>query len=139
LESQHNPWIVASLVHRSGECPDTARIAAALLSIWADVARALQPVIGRQGMKALYDRSVTLSAKKHPWLASARATANSEMDLRKLQTAVTQQTMADAAEGSAALLQEFHHVLVSLIGSTLSAQLLAAVRDRTHIPPTRDT
>ena len=65
---------------RGGECSslwqtgsasdaDPTQIAAAVLAIWEEIDDALTPIVGAQGLVALYRRTVHLAAAQHPWLA----------------------------------------------------------------------
>jgi hypothetical protein len=65
----------------------------------------------------------------HPWMAGARGGAKSLVHLAALQAIVAQQDDSTAAAGTAELLQTFYDVLVSLIGSALSDELLRTVRE----------
>ena len=137
LDSREDGWIVASLKQRSGTNPDAVQIADATIAIWFDVANALQSIIGRQGVAALYDRSVSLTAKTHPWLIPWRSHEDHSVDLDALQSVIARQTSADAAAGAGELLRTFYDVLVSLIGPALCEQLLSSVREGVEIQPTK--
>jgi hypothetical protein len=126
---QRNSWIEASLAQRSGEHPTAIQTADAAVSMWEEIAAALHSVIGRQGVAAMYDRSVALTTRSHPWIAGARGGAKSLVDLAPLQAIVAQQDHSTAAAGTAELLRTFYDVLVSLIGSALSDELLRTVRE----------
>jgi hypothetical protein len=136
LDNQKTRWIVASLEQRSGANPDAVQTADATIAVWFDVATALQSIIGRQGVAALYDRSVSLTAKVHPWLIPWRSHDDHSVDLDALQSVIARQTTEDAAAGAGALLQTFYDVLVGLIGPALCEQLLASVRESVQAPPT---
>jgi hypothetical protein len=126
---QRNNWIEASLAQRSGENPTAIQTADAAVSMWEEVVAALHSVIGRQGVAAMYDRSVSLTARVNPWMAGARGGAKSLVDLAALQAIVAQQDDSTAAAGTAELLRTFYDVLISLIGSDLSDELLRTVRE----------
>jgi hypothetical protein len=129
LVLQRNRWIEASLAQRSGENPTASQTADAAVSMWEEMVAALHSVIGRQGVAAMYDRSVSLTTRVHPWMAGARGGAKSLVDLAALQAIVAQQDDRTAAAGTAELLQTFYDVLISLIGSALSDELLRTVRE----------
>jgi hypothetical protein len=116
------------LADRGGENSDAAQIAEATISLWRDIAAALHSIIGRQGVAALYDRSISLTAKEYPWMGHLRAGSN-PLDLPGLQSVLAGQNSRDAAAGAGALLQTFYDVLVSLIGPALCEQLLLSVRE----------
>jgi hypothetical protein len=129
LKKQENRWIAASLSRRSGANADALETADAMVAIWQEFSAALHPIIGGQGNAALYDRSVSLAARKHPWLVSSRAAANGSVDPTALRGAVARQTAGEAAAGATDFLQAFYDVLVSLIGAALCEQLLSSVRE----------
>jgi hypothetical protein len=54
LESMSTHWIAAAVANRSGTDPDGVQIADATIALWHDIATALRPVIGRQGVAALF-------------------------------------------------------------------------------------
>lgn len=67
--SEESRQIVASLTHRVGPNADIATIAQAIASILQDMDAALTPILGQQGVAALYRRSLHLCAANHPRLA----------------------------------------------------------------------
>jgi len=138
LESQPTRWVTAILAKRNGTHPDVIQIADATIAVWYDINTALKTIIGRQGVAALYDRSVALTARTYPWLASSRAGDDHSVDLDGLQAVIARQSNEDAAAGSSELLRTFYDVLVSLIGPALCEQLLASVREDFASPRLRD-
>ncbi len=138
LESQPTRWVAAMLARRCGAHPDAVQIADATIAVWYDIATALTSIIGRQGVAALYDRSVAVTARAYPWLASSRAGEDHAVDLDGLQSIIAQQSVVDAAAASSQLLQTFHEVLVSLIGAALCEQLLGSIREDPGSSPLRD-
>jgi hypothetical protein len=129
FESPPNRWLDTILAKRSGSNPDAVQIAAATVAIWGEIAAALQSIIGKQGFAALYDRSASLAARQHHWLADSRAGGDDTMNFAELQSIIAQQSNESAARGSSELLQTFYGVLASLIGPALCEQLLASIRD----------
>jgi hypothetical protein len=129
LESQQNRWIIELLSQRSGKYPAAADTADALISVWQDITAALHSIIGRQGIAALYDRSASLTSKRHPWLASPRAGVDNSVDTEALRSVVAGQSAGDATAGASEFLKTFYDVLVSLIGPALCEQLLLPVRE----------
>ena len=138
LDSQPARWIAAVLAKRSGAHPDAIQIADGTIAVWYDIILALRSIIGRQGVAALYDRSVVLTARTHSWLESSRSGNDHSIDLDGLRTAIAQQGTDDAAAGSIELLQTFYEVLVSLIGPALCEQLLASVPEELGSRGSRD-
>jgi hypothetical protein len=129
LQSPQSRWIAACLSKRSGDSPDAEKIAEATIAVWQDIAAALSSIIGRQGVSALYERSLSLTARTHPWLAGLRAGGDNLVDLEALQSVLLRQSNSEAATGSSAFLRTFYDVLVSLIGHPLCERLLISLRE----------
>jgi hypothetical protein len=138
VESQSTRWIAAALARRSGIDPDAIQIADATIAVWHDMTTSLKSVIGRQGVSALYERSVALTVRAYPWLAISRVGVDHAVDLDALQAVIARQSAVDAAKGVSELLETFYDVLVGLIGRALSEQLLASVRENSALPRPRD-
>ena len=102
---------------------NAAQIADAMVATWHEIDAALTPIIGSKAVVALYKRSLHLTAKTHPWLAGTHEGAQA-LDLAALKPVVAQQSSAEAALGSRALLQTFNQLLGSLIGPSLTERLL---------------
>ncbi|WP_339416414.1 MULTISPECIES: hypothetical protein [unclassified Pseudomonas] len=122
--SEESRQIVASLAHRVGPTADIAGIAEAIISILQDMDAALTPIIGQQGVVALLRRSLLLSASKHTRLAGTYERVQVTADLIGLKTVLIEQSEADALFFGEVLLITFYTLLASLIGRSLTAQLL---------------
>ncbi len=131
-------WMASILAKRAGINPDAVQSGDATIAIWYDISIALQSIIGKQGVSALYNRSVALTTRTYPWLASSRAGDDHSIDLDALRSVIGLQSREAAAAGSRELLQTFYGVLVSLIGGSLCEQLLSSVRDDVASPGSRD-
>jgi hypothetical protein len=103
------------------------RIAEIAVSIWDDVAEALTPIIGHSGVDALFKRSVYLTRTTHPCLHAVNENGSPSDDLAVLQTVLARQDSFEAVAANAALLQNFHEVLITLIGPSLTERLLRPV------------
>ena len=121
--------IVAVLARRVSSCADAAEVADAAIAIWQDFATELHSIIGRQGVVALFNRSIALTARTYPWLSNSRAPDDHSVDINGLQAAIAQQSSEAAIAGSGELLQTFYDLLQSLIGTGLCEQLLDSARD----------
>lgn len=106
------------------ESADTVRIAEIAVSIWDDVGVALAPIIGQSGVSALFKRSIYLTRTSHPCLQPINENALPSGDLAVLRTVLAQQDRIQAIAVNAALLQNFHEVLITLIGASLTERLL---------------
>ena len=112
---------------------DVEHVATRTLEQWEAITAALTPVIGQQGMSALYKRALVLSAADHPWLPAYRDDTSLAMELAALRSALLRQPVSQAAGAGEAMTSIFVALLVSLIGSRLTEQLL-----HDALPPARD-
>ncbi|MGL6109776.1 MAG: hypothetical protein ACRC2B_06695 [Rubrivivax sp.] len=115
------------LANRVDKDADPTRIAAAVLSIWEEIDDALTPIVGSQGVVALYRRSLHLAVAQHPWLAGRDEGVLTDTDPAVLKSVLAQRSSAEAAAGGSAFLNTFHELLASLIGPSLTARLLRSV------------
>lgn len=125
--SEESRQIVASLAHRVGPDAEIARIAQAIVSTLQDMDAALTPIIGQQGVAALYRRSLHLCASQHPRLASTCDSVQASQDPTTLNSVLVEQSEADAWFFGEALLMTYYELLTTLIGPSLTARLLRGV------------
>jgi hypothetical protein len=125
--SEESRQIVASLAHRVGPNADTARIAQAIVSTLQDMNTALTPIIGQQGVVALYRRSLHLCVSAHPRLADTYDSVQAALDLNALKSVLVEQSEADALFFGEVLLTTYYELLTTLIGPSLTARLLRDV------------
>ena len=117
-------------VRRASESADALTIAEIAVSIWDGVGAALSPIIGQAGVAALFKRSVYVTRHMYPCLPVVNEGALQSMgELAALQVVLAQQDRVEAVAVNAALLQNFHELLIALIGASLSARLLRPVWD----------
>ena len=127
--SEESRQIVASLAQSVGPNADTARIAQAIVSTLQDMTAALTPIIGQQGVVALYRRSLHLCASNHPRLAGTYDSVQTALDLIALNSVLVEQSEVDALFFGEVLLTTFYELLTTLIGPSLTARLLRGVWD----------
>ncbi|WP_030130418.1 hypothetical protein [Pseudomonas sp. QTF5] len=125
--SEESRQILASLTHRVGPNADIATTAQAIASILQNMDTALTPIIGHQGVAALYRRSLHLCASHHPRLVSTCDRVPAGMDLTALESVLVEQSEADALFFGEVLLTTFYELLTTLIGPSLTARLLRGV------------
>ncbi|WP_439854806.1 hypothetical protein [Pseudomonas yamanorum] len=125
--NEESRQIVASLAHRAGPNADVARIALAIISTLRDVDVALTPIIGQQGVAALYRRSLHLCVSNHPRLAGTYDSMQTALDLIALNSVLVEQSEVDALFFGEVLLTTFYELLTTLIGPSLTARLLRGV------------
>jgi hypothetical protein len=107
---------------------ESARIAATAVRDWHEMSVRLSPIIGNEGFRLLFRRSLQLTATRFAWVGGVPALPDSlfsDLELR-----LKSQTPENAGEASAALVSTFTGLLHTLIGGELTARLLA--------PPARD-
>ncbi|MHC8314635.1 hypothetical protein [Pseudomonas sp. LB3P31] len=126
-QSEESRQIVASLAHRVGPDADSARIAQALVTTMQDMDAALTPIIGKQGVVALYRRSLHLCVARHPRLAGTYDSLQASLDVLALKSLLVEQNDADALFFSEVMLTTFYELLITLIGPSLTARLLRDV------------
>ena len=84
----------------------------------------LAPILGEDGFRVLFARSLHRARADHPWLA--REAVKGTVAISMLKASLGSQPPALAEEGNRALMNHFNALLNSLIGKELAARLLAA-------------
>lgn len=126
------PWLHA-VPPGDGPAADAGAIeqaADAAIAAWHGWGTALEPVIGRRGFAALYQRSLQLARREHPWLPVPAEDLPTGADFSALRVALLSQPADLAATGGRALQATFSGLLARLIGEPLLARLLDAGFDR---------
>lgn len=126
------------LGHRVGTDVDAAAAALAVVAVWRDAERALQPVIGARGVVALFNRSVHVAASAHPWLERAGQDPAAPLDLEALQSILLAQGAQQALAAGNKLLDQLHRLLEQLIGEGLTERLLRTAWGPPGHPPVQD-
>ena len=95
--------------------------------MWSDIESALQPVLGRRGVAALFTRTLHLTATRYPWLGPLKAGhADAAADLVELTGLFAAQQPGIAMEAGNELFMIFRELIATLIGARLSERLLQA-------------
>ena len=128
MPNQDSRKVATTLERLAAKGATAIRIADAVVSTWQAIDAALAPVIGGKGVEALYCRSLYLVRERHPWLASANGGA-ATMDLGVLGAALAMQENFNAAAAAGDQLQALYELLRSLIGPSLTGQLLRSAWD----------
>lgn len=125
MDSHEGPLFAAALEQQVRSGASATQIAAAVTAAWRYAEQCLTPVIGRQGVAALYKRSLLLTGRSCAGLAGLHegVGANS-VDLTTLTSALAVQKSAEAAQAGGELLQTFYGLVASLIGPSLTHRLL---------------
>lgn len=101
-----------------------------MVSIWAEIDRALSPILGPRGVAMLYKRSLVLASAAHAWLPRVEEPLPVAVDLAPLQTALIQQGDMAAIDGGSAMLRTFYELLSSLVGPSLTERLLRSIWEK---------
>lgn len=110
----------------SSDVTDT-EVVDSLCRIWQGVGNELSPIIGRQGVAALWRRSVLITQPSHTWLDQVVRPSLEQSDFELLRAALISQPRIAAIEANDALLRSFYDLLSGLIGESLTDRLLSAV------------
>jgi hypothetical protein len=129
VPSQQSRQLALTLERLAARGASHSEIVTAVVSTWQAVDAALAPVIGGKGVVALYGRSLYLVRTSHPWLAALHDGPETPMDFAQLEAVLVQQGIAVAATAAGDQLQSLYELLCSLIGPSLTGQLLRSAWD----------
>ena len=135
MESRPSSTPTTPLAARVGRDADPARIAGTVGMLWREIDDALSPVIGHGGVAALYQRSVHEAQVTFPWLTFALAGVKPAIEPGALESLLATRTSVEALACGSHLLQQFHGLLETLLGASLTERLLEPVWSPP--PPTR--
>lgn len=99
------------------------------VAAWESVDAALSPIIGHNGVAALFYRCAHLGSTDHPWLARIQATQprGSGIAIPLLRSVLAQQPEPEVAVANRMLLGKFREQLAILIGESLTERLLSSI------------
>jgi hypothetical protein len=89
---------------------------------WEEARTQLVPVIGENGFRILFARSLHLTRRDFPWLS--RVPTPTDQPLADLKASYEGETAEHAREANVALLLTFTSLLHALIGKALTSRLL---------------
>ena len=127
MENLESRRIALTLARHAADGANSAQLADAVVSIWQDIDAALRPILGQRGVASLYRRSLHLATTAHPWLTDMRGANQTGLDLASLQAAFARQDSGTASTAGGDLLQTFYELLASLVGTSLTEQLLRSI------------
>ncbi|HTE04976.1 MAG TPA: hypothetical protein VK824_02190 [Planctomycetota bacterium] len=137
---EHRPRTPLPAQRPEAASGETTSTNASVVATWRQIDLALSPILGSRGTAGLYQRSLHLASTSHPWLAAPSDTLGGSLDTSALLAALGRQSRAEAAAGCATLHRTFHDLLTSLVGGSLTEQLLRHVWDSSSSgPPAPDT
>jgi len=102
--------------------PDAPAIAATAVHDWDLAQSRLAPIIGEDGFRVLFARSLHRARARHPWLA--RDPVKGDPPFATLHASLGAESPQRAMEGSRALWDNFNELLNALIGEELATRLL---------------
>lgn len=106
--------------NEKSDSPDTAQ---AVVQQWQTLADKFDPLLGPDGVRLIYVRSLELNKAHFPWLPAAFSSAPPFDNLRRC---FEGRPASDITAVNAALLLTFSNLLTALIGERLTTQLLQA-------------
>ena len=101
---------------------DAPAIAAAAIRRWDFMQSRLAPIIGEDGFRVLFARSLHRARIEYPWLG--REPVEADVPFATLKASLESQAPARAEEGSRALMFNFNELLNALIGKELSTRMV---------------
>lgn len=125
-ESEEGRQIATALTQRIGDTSDIAKIADAIIATLQDMNAALAPIIGEQGVVALFRRSFIVCSKI-PRLAGMYDSLLPAMTLAEFKIVLLKQSAVNALYLGENLLISLYQLLTTLIGPSLTAKLLRSV------------
>lgn len=108
----------------TGPGADAPVIAATAERLFEQLARHVTPLIGGLGVAAIYGRSLRLTQRQFPALATTPVSGDLDGLFADGRRSLEQQEPAVAAAAAVAVLVTFTDVLASLIGENLTTRLL---------------
>ena len=110
----------------SSETRDSVTISVAAVGTWTMIQDRLTPIIGEDGFRVLFARSLHRARVRYPWLSRDPGTGDSPFAV--LQASLASRTPEQAAAGHLALVENFHQLLGALIGNELAERLIGPLR-----------
>ncbi len=98
--------------------------ACAAISLWNQLATQVIAIVGVGGFDALYARSVLLTQSKFPWLTDSVPSVSTDHRFAHLKASLEGQTPEFAWQANRLLLVNFSNTMVSLIGESLTVNIL---------------
>ncbi len=106
-----------------GDSSPPPELAADIVRHWHFVQSRLAPILGEDGFRILFARSLHRARLEHPWLAREPKAGNDA--LSALKASLEAESPERATSASRALMAHFNDLLHSLIGEALATRLLS--------------
>jgi hypothetical protein len=117
--------IRASLVGQVGSTPSAPEVGVAVLGAWRQAGERLSRLIGPRGVGVLLQRALHLASSDFAWLAPL---STQEPDaIAALEESLSKRAPTESLEAGISVLLHFSELLSTLIGTSLSDQLLTPV------------
>ena len=127
MENRLSHQLAETLALRFGPHASSEHLAHVISSTCLEISEALDPVLGQTGVSALFQRSLNHTIKAHPWLEAMEQDMHAPVHVENLKAILSQQSPETAALGGTDFLMSFCQLLSSLIGPTLTEQLLQPI------------
>ena len=129
-----------TLARRVGPGADPARVAAVFAGIWQEIDASLAPIVGPRGVVALHLRCFHLTTTPQDWRVPAPAEGVQAQSPAHLQALLRNLDGDKPVAAGDAFLNNFHALLTSLVGPSLTDRLLQPVwADPASQPPPQDS
>jgi len=135
-----NRWLETLTRRVGGDAgADSERVADAVVVIWLEINQALHPIIGYRGVAALFNRSLKIAIRDFSWLGEGHQGVLASVDASALKATLLRQAPDIALAGGTVLFVTFHELLASLVGPSLTDQLLCTVWTQpSGVPPDQE-
>ena len=127
MENRLSHQLAETLALRFGSHASSEHLAHVISSTCLEISEALDPVLGQTGVSALFQRSLNHTIKAYPWLAAMGENTYGPVHVENLKAILSQQSPETAALGGTDFLMSFYQLLSSLIGPSLTEQLLQPI------------
>lgn len=104
------------------EVRESQQLADLAMRWWVAIAAELIPLVGYEGFFAMYNRSVSLTRARFPWIGPQK----SDLKFVALKISLEKNEPNDALEASVELLVQFTNILDTLIGDDLTSGIISA-------------
>src|SRR5215217_2722185 len=121
---QVKEWACRLLAHEARKSPSPAKFAQALETCCQRLHKALDPLIGAGGFRALLDRALYLTKKEHSWLNGVGIEDYPGCELKTLREAMNGEKPAEVNEAFTVILANVIWLLVTFIGEDIALGLI---------------
>ena len=127
LRSSDTGAVVTFLLGKVKQGNTASDVAQFVMTSCFEIDKALSPVLGRRGLEGMFKRSMHLASVTQPWLNASVDGFDLSADLTEIQGVLKRQSPELAARGGGLFLEQFHGLLTTLVGPSLTERLLRSV------------